>query len=87
MQARQSTKQSNIRQWLSGLILMALIFSALPRTMQARGLANRLDRATAQEEAVALVLGEYVQREATEGDLFTYAIYLSEDGDYMVRLM
>jgi hypothetical protein len=84
MQARQSTKQSNIRQWLSGLILMALIFSALPRTMQARGLANRLDRATAQEEAVALVLGEYVQQEATEGDLFAYVIYPSEDGDYMI---
>lgn len=80
MQTRQSTKQSNIRQWLSALILMALLFSALPRTMQARG----LDRATAQEDAVALVLGEYVQQEATEGDLFTYAIYLSEEGDYMI---
>lgn len=43
-----------------------------------------MDRAAAQEDAVTLVLGEYVQQEATEGDVFAYTLYLSEEGDYMI---
>lgn len=80
MQTHSSTKQPNMRRWLSALILMALVFSSLPGTIQ----AGELERVAAQEEAVPLTLGEYVQQEATEGDLFAYAVYLSEDGDYMI---
>lgn len=80
MQTDPSTKQLNMRRWLSALLLMALVFSSLPRTIQAR----ELEAVAAQEDATQLTLGEYVQQEAAEGDLFAYAVYLSEDGDYMI---
>ena len=80
METNPRIEQSNLRKWLSALILMALAFSSLPRTMQAKELV----RATAQEKAAPLLLGEYVQQEAAEGDIFAYTVYLSEDGDYMI---
>ncbi len=80
MQTDPSTKQLNMRRWLSALMLMALVFSSLPGTIQAR----EMETVTAQEEATPLTLGEYVQQEAAEGDLFAYVVYLSEDGDYMI---
>lgn len=80
MQTIPSTKQPKMRRWLSALILMALVFSSLPRTLQAR----ELETVAAQEEAVPLLLGEYVQQEAAAGDVFAYTLYLSEEGDYMI---
>lgn len=80
MQTNPGIKQPNMRRWLSALILIALVFSSLPRTMQAR----ELERAAAQEEATPLTLGAYVQQAAAEGDIFAYTVYLSEDGDYMI---
>ncbi|RLT38000.1 MAG: hypothetical protein DWI57_12855, partial [Chloroflexi bacterium] len=61
-------------------MLVALLLSALPGSL----LAKEAERATAQEDATAILLGEYVQQDAATGDVFSFVIYLPDEGDYMI---
>ncbi|MFZ1754487.1 MAG: PPC domain-containing protein [Caldilineaceae bacterium] len=80
MQTQQSSHQFKIRKWLSVLLLVGLCLSAVPGSL----LAREMDRVSAQEEAMPLLLGQYVQQPATSGDVYSYALFLPEDGDYMI---
>ena len=68
------------RKWLSALVLVAFLLSALPGAI----LAKETDRATAQEDATPILLGEYVQQDMAQDDVATFAVYLPEEGDYMI---
>jgi len=80
MQTRQGRKQIHLRKWLSTLIAVSLLFSIFPGSLLAAG----MKKAATQAQPATILLGEYVQRPAAKGDVFTFAIYLPEDGDYMI---
>lgn len=54
MQSQPTSKQKPFRQWLSILLLLALLLTALPGTL----LAGEEAKPSAQEEAVPILLGE-----------------------------
>nr|HRJ44884.1 hypothetical protein [Caldilineaceae bacterium] len=64
MQSQPTSKQKPFRQWLSILLLLALLLTALPGTL----LAGEEAKPSAQEEAVPILLGEYVQQHAGKDD-------------------
>ncbi|MCL4832115.1 MAG: hypothetical protein KJZ86_06725 [Caldilineaceae bacterium] len=80
MQSQPTSKQKPFRQWLSILLLLALLLTALPGTL----LAGEEAKPSAQEEAVPILLGEYVQQQAGKDDLLAYVVYFPEDGEYMI---
>jgi len=80
MQDMERSRVSFARRWLSSLILVAFLLSALPGAI----LAKEADRATAQEDTTPILLGEYVQQEAVADDVWVYSIYLPEEGEYMI---
>ncbi len=80
MQGVRRSRLLPTRQWLSALMLVALLLSVLPGSL----LAREAERVTTQEDATAILLGEYVQQEAAQGDVFTFVIYLPDEGDYMI---
>ena len=80
MQIARRSRGFSTRRELSLLLLVALLFSIFPGNL----LAKEADRVTSQEDATPILLGEYVQQEVVKDDVFTYTIYLPEEGDYMI---
>ena len=75
MQSMQRSSVSPARRWLSTIVLVAFLLSALPGSL----LAKEADKAAAQDDVTPILLGEYVQQEAAQDDVWTYAVYLPED--------
>ncbi len=88
MRNSRSTTQTTARRWLSTLVLTALLFSLLSGTILAKTdgtvPAKNVHKNVAQEDATPILLGEYVQQVASKDDLFTFSVYLPEEGDYVI---
>lgn len=80
MQSMQRSSVSPARRWLSTIVLVAFLLSALPGSL----LAKEADKAAAQDDVTSILLGEYVQQEAAQDDVWSYAVYLPEEGEYMI---
>lgn len=80
MHQQRSAQPNRVHQLLSILALVGLLFSAFPGAL----LARTDEAVTGQEGVTPILVGEFVQQMAAEGDVYAYTVFLPEEGDYMI---